>query len=469
MTQLTRSSLTARSKTIRVVFISLLLDLLSFTLILPLLPRLLDHYRVQEGSGSHSLLGWTLQRANDFRLALGAGDTYRGRAVDVVLLGGALGSLFSLLQYLVSPTIGRLADRHGRRRILLLSMLGNILSCATWMVAQSFHLFLLARVIGGLSEGNVQLSMAIITDVTDSASRSRSMAMVGIAFAVAFTTGPALGAYMASIDLRDVFPWMVEWGLNPYSAPAMASLFLVCIEALYLYLYLPETLPAKSPQHKSKRAQRRRRSLSHFITLRRIHVAYFTFLLLFSGMEFTLTFLTFDTHGFTHGQQGALLCYMGILSALLQGGYVRRVVGKKVGERSLALQGICSCALGLLTLALSASPSLGGPRWLWVGVTGVSIASATVVNSLNSLASASASLSPTEEPSLHERDGGTGEILGKIRSTGQLGRAFGPLLACGLYWWLGPMVCYTLGACMMILVGRYVYQYLPKRVDLKHQ
>lgn len=378
------------------------------------------------------------------------------------------------------------------------------------MVAQSFHLFLLARVIGGLSEGNVQLSMAIITDVTDSASRSRSMvsiatvcylmddpwsltspttilfpfppsplflslpllmpkAMVGIAFAVAFTTGPALGAYMASIDLRDVFPWMVEWGLNPYSAPAMASLFLVCIEALYLYLYLPETLPAKSPQHKSKRAQRRRRSLSHFITLRRIHVAYFTFLLLFSGMEFTLTFLTFDTHGFTHGQQGALLCYMGILSALLQGGYVRRVVGKKVGERSLALQGICSCALGLLTLALSASPSLGGPRWLWVGVTGVSIASATVVNSLNSLASASASLSPTEEPSLHERDGGTGEILGKIRSTGQLGRAFGPLLACGLYWWLGPMVCYTLGACMMILVGRYVYQYLPKRVDLKHQ
>ncbi|RKP14224.1 major facilitator superfamily domain-containing protein [Piptocephalis cylindrospora] len=460
MTKLDRSSTVTRSKTVRVVFFALLLDLLSFTLILPLLPRLLDHYRIQEGSVDNSLLGWTLQRANDLRLFLGAGDTYRGRAVDVVLLGGGLGSLFSLLQYLVSPTIGRLADVHGRRRILLLSMVGNIISCGIWVIARSFRLFLLARVVGGLSEGNVQLSMAIITDVTDSSSRSRGLAMVGIAFAVAFTTGPALGAYMASIDLRDIFPWMMEWGLNPYSAPAMISLLLVSLEAIYLYLYLPETLPAQKPFQKKVQAE----DPSSHSTLSRIHTAYFSFLLLFSGMEFTLTFLTFDAHGFTHGQQGALLCYMGILSALLQGGYVRRVAGKRVSERSLALQGIVSCTLGLLALALSASTSLGGARWLWVGVTGVSVASATVVNAFNALASASSSSAKGPAQDGEEK---TGEVLGKIRSTGQLGRAFGPLLACGLYWSLGPIVCYTLGAILMALVGRYVHQRLPERVHLK--
>lgn len=117
---------------------------------------------------------------------------------DTVLLGGMVGSLFSLLQFIVSPIIGRASDRLGRRTVLLYTMVnlclkpdflvichsnlfhlskqvGNILSTLIWLFAGNFTLFLIARVVAGLSEGNVQLSIAIISDVTTPEKRSRSL------------------------------------------------------------------------------------------------------------------------------------------------------------------------------------------------------------------------------------------------------------------------------------------------------
>ncbi len=79
---------------------------------------------------------------------------------DIVLLGGAMGSLFSLCQAIASPIIGTLSDRYGRRTALLWSMVGNIASVALWCAATDFRTFLASRVVGGLSEGNVQLALA---------------------------------------------------------------------------------------------------------------------------------------------------------------------------------------------------------------------------------------------------------------------------------------------------------------------
>jgi MFS family permease len=103
---------------------------------------------------------------------------------DVVLLGGALGSLFSALQAVASPVIGRLSDRYGRRRALLASLVGNVLSVLAWVLATDFRTFLLSRVIGGLSEGNVQLAIAMATDVSSEQQRGSTMALVGACFSV---------------------------------------------------------------------------------------------------------------------------------------------------------------------------------------------------------------------------------------------------------------------------------------------
>ena len=123
-------------------------------------------------------------------------------------------------------------------------MMGNLLSAVLWLTANTFGKFVLSRLAGGLSEGNVQLSILCISDVTTSANRSKSLAMVGIAFAVAFTVGPSIGAFLASRVIGTgsrITLLGKEFQLNGYAVPALATVVLLVVETTYLYLYLPET------------------------------------------------------------------------------------------------------------------------------------------------------------------------------------------------------------------------------------
>ncbi|KAI8338751.1 major facilitator superfamily domain-containing protein [Chlamydoabsidia padenii] len=313
-------------------------------------------------------------------------------------------------------------------------MVFNIISTSIWLVARSFSLFLLARIVAGLSEGNVQLSIAIISDVTSPESRSRNMAMVGIAFATAFTFGPPLGAWFASIDLSQTWLADVVPGLYPYSMAALIGLVLLLIETMYLITYLPETAfnsPTTSPPQDTKTTSP---PSDKGTSIDRLNWIQCVFTFLFSGMEFTLVFLTFDVLDYSHMQQGKLLGFMGILSALIQGGYVRRQ--KAAGEKRLVVQGMLFGAIGLGCLAMVGSHTTRW--WLYGGVGCLAMTSGTVVNCLTSLASMHCQ---------HEKE--KGKILGVFRSFGQLGRACGPLSACAIYWLFGPTLCYTTGAITM--------------------
>ena len=114
-----------------------------------------------------------------------------------VLFGGLLGSLFSFLQFVASPLMGGLSDHFGRRPLLLLSTTGVAISYAMWAKASTFGLFVLARIIGGLSKGNVSLATAIVADVSSPKTRQRGMAMIGIAFSIGFLVGPIIGAFFS--------------------------------------------------------------------------------------------------------------------------------------------------------------------------------------------------------------------------------------------------------------------------------
>lgn len=163
-------------KPLLVIFISLFIDILAFTIILPLFPRILSTYA--ENNDFYYLLFQS--QLNNFKSFIGASSDF-----DIVLFGGLIGSLFSFLQYLVSPLVGSLSDKYGRRSILLISMFGNALSMLLWVFAgNSFLIFILSRIIGGLTEGNVQMSIAMITDITTKDQRSKGLALVGIAFAL---------------------------------------------------------------------------------------------------------------------------------------------------------------------------------------------------------------------------------------------------------------------------------------------
>ncbi|KAL9093287.1 MAG: hypothetical protein Q9165_004028 [Trypethelium subeluteriae] len=421
---------------------------ISFTFILPLFPKLLEFYRNldAESGNPNTVLNQVLRGLNAYKnsFARPINDRY-----DIVLLGGALGSLFSLCQAIASPIIGTLSDTYGRRTALMWSMVGNILSVALWVAATDFRTFLASRVVGGLSEGNVQLALAIATDISDEKQRGSTMALVGVCFSIAFTFGPALGAYLANITTV---------AANPFATAAAFSLFLIVTETVYLYFSLPEThtssssskptdsAPATSGQAKSAAniksprtpttKEHPRRTNSHFL----LNFTHLAFILFFSGIEFSLPFLTYDLFQYDSRRNGSLLGFIGLIASLLQGSLVRRLpplLNVRIG--------VLSCCVAFFLLSRITTPA-----GLYAAATGLAVTSSTVVTGLTSLSS------------LEAGQGERGGKLGNHRSWGQVGRALGPLVFCSLYWWTGRDLAYGIGGAGMVGVAGIVWGLLKQ-------
>jgi predicted MFS family arabinose efflux permease len=362
---------------------------------------------------------------------------------DIVLLGGALGSLFSFLQAFAAPVIGRISDKHGRRTALLWSMTGNIISVALWVAATDFRTFLASRVVGGLSEGNVQMANAIATDISDESQRGATMAMVGACFSIAFTFGPALGAALANVTVI---------AANPFATAAGVSLFLIVTETLYLYRSLPETHPkftnltngaasdSKTGNTTSGKTPTNNGKKPHTNNPMLLNAVHLLFLLPFSGMEFSLPFLATtllgeDSSTSPSALNGRVLGIVGLIASLLQGTMVRRL------PPLLTVRiGVVSCAIAFFLLAQIST--VGG---LQVAACFLAVTSATVVTGLNSLGS------------LEAGDGERGVILGRLRSWGQFGRALGPLVFCSFFWWAGREAAFTTGGVAMLGVCGVVF------------
>jgi len=415
-----------RKKVLRVLIISLILDLISFTFILPLFPKLLEFYRNVETKSSQALLSQVLAGLNAYKnsFAKPINDRY-----DIVLLGGALGSLFSLCQAIASPVIGTLSDRYGRRTALLWSMVGNIASVALWCAATDFRTFLASRIVGGLSEGNVQLALAIATDISSDQDRGKTMALVGVCFSIAFTFGPALGAALSNVTLV---------AANPFATAAGFSLFLIVTETVYLWLALPETnqleaatTPKSDSDTTTPTPVKHERTNSHLL----LTLTHFSFIIFFSGMEFSLPFMTYDLFSYGSKESGKLLGFIGLVASLLQGGVTRRMHPLRVVQL-----GVVSAAVAFFLLA-----HITTERGLYVAASLLAVTSSTVVTGLNSLSSFEASA------------GERGGKLGNHRSFGQAGRALGPLIFCSLYWWAGREFAYVLGGSGMVAVCGLVF------------
>lgn len=276
--------------------------------------------------------------------------------------------------------------------------MGNILSVALWVAATDFRTFLASRVVGGLSEGNVQLALAIATDISDEEQRGATMALIGACFSIAFTFGPALGAFLSNINTVMA---------NPFATAAGFSLFLILTETLYLYFYLPETLPELAPKPtangkhssdpdeiKGAKLNPTKTRTNSFAALNFTHLA---FILFFSGMEFSLTFLTYDLFGYDSKLNGRLLGFIGLVASVLQGGVTRRMKPLRNVQ-----MGVISALVAFFILARLRTESM-----LYLAAALLALTSATVVTGLNSLSSFEAAA------------GETGGKLGNHRSFGE--------------------------------------------------
>ena len=424
----------------------LILDLIAFTSILPLLPSILSFYEKQTmQDGNYPFMRKCIKLLNSCRTSMGIPNIERYNAV---FIGGALGSLFSFLQFICNPIFGAISDVFGRKKTILMTMFGTCISYFLWLRSTSFEVFLLSRIVGGASKCSVTIITAIMSDITDKNQRGRGMAFIGIGFAVAFIIGPLCGAYFTSTIV-------VASHENPFALPAMFSLCLQAIAIILTIALLPETKRAAGDVTFGKIVNAAIRLINpmrlftsckedsnHTVSpgCGQILLISFMFLVFFSGLEFTLTFLTYQRFGFENRQQGLLFLYVGILMVLVQGGFMRRL--KRGNEKKIAASGIFMMIPSMVTLAFAYS--LGA---LCIGLALFSYSAAIVVPCLTTLYSHKTKSSES------------GEMLGIFRSIGALSRALGPFIVCCLYWTFGSTFCYLIGAvffCVPLALSYYL-------------
>ena len=411
------------------VFLTVFIDLVGFSIIFPSFPAMLEHYLETEGTTGlfgrlHTLLaGWVADSPNpEFAV--------------VTLFGGVLGSVYSLLQFVGAPFWGNLSDRIGRRGTLLFTLGGTAGSYLIWFFAGNFALFILARLFGGLMAGNISVASAVVADTSEGKHRAKGMGILGMAIGLGFVFGPAIGGAATLWNPLAHNPELADYGVNPFSGAAAVAFLLAAFNWFWAWRRFPETLP---PEKRGTLASNRTlhpfRALKSidFPGVRRTSFLSFLYLLAFSGMEFTLTFLAVERYEYSPMQNAGMFVYIGLILAFVQGGIVRRMA-PKYGERVLSQVGI-----GLLPIGFLCVGSWQTETGLYVGLAFLAIGSALAMPCLSSLISR---YSPAEVQ---------GRVLGAYRSVGSLARACGPLIGGVLYFRFGSVSPYAVGAVFLLL------------------
>lgn len=426
-------------KTLAILFLTLFLDLVGFSLIFPLFPQLIDYYLTH--NANDFFLKIILQFISAFQ------NFSKGSPIaTVVLFGGILGALYSLLQFLFAPFWGSLSDRVGRKPVLVISLFGIMASYALWIFSGSFTLLILARLLAGLMGGNISVATAVVGDITDAKNRSKGMAIIGMAFGLGFIFGPALGGLFSLIHFEEIFPQMIILGINPFSAVALFGFLLALINLLLIIFSFKETL---APQNRTKRTANPFKLFAPlpYRGVNQTNFINFFFLIAFSGMEFTLTFLAVERLAFTPLENAWMFVFVGVLIALTQGGFVRKKA-HDIGEKNLAFLGLLLIMPGFILLAQTHTIF-----WLYSGLFLMAIGSAMIIPCLAALVS------------LFSPANAQGQAIGIFRSLGALARVIGPLAACLVYWRFGSTFAYLSGA-FLILIPSFLVLSLKQKLPL---
>jgi len=320
--------------------------------------------------------------------------------------------IYSLMQFVFSPIVGRISDRVGRRPVIIASLAGSMLgymiiaAAANMTGTLAIVLLYAARVVTGICGASFSTAQAALADITAPEKRAAVMGMIGAAFGLGFVLGPVIGGLTSHTAAGPALPF--------YIAAAMSL-----ANAVFCWKKLPETLP---PERRATVQARERAST--LATARRLAATGFpailgsNFLVITAFSVMTTTWVLFLQERFLFSEMkiGLLFGFIGLIAIFIQGGLIRRIV-KNGNEQRLALFGAV-----LMTASLALLPAATPWLTLLVISAGISVGNSFATPTLNALASHCGTVQTQ------------GETMGAMSSAGSLGRFIGPFLAAGLLW-----------------------------------
>ncbi|MBI1722759.1 MAG: MFS transporter [Gemmatimonadetes bacterium] len=368
-----------------VIFLTVLIDLIGFGIVIPILP----YYAQQFGA-----------KGLGFGLLLGA---------------------FSGMQFLATALLGRWSDRVGRRPIILATTLINVAGYLLFAYAGSYGMLLIARLISGFAGGNISAAQAYVADVTTSAERSKGMGLIGAAFGIGFTVGPAVGGLAGHY-----------WG---HVGPGLVASGLSAVNFVLAYRILPESL---------KQEHRTVSELWPFghmaqafanLRLRPLMVVWALAPFAFAGYTVALPLFVVAVFGWHERDLGLLFTVIGITAAVVQGWLFGRLV-RVAGDRALLIAGTFGMAV-----AIAAVPFLSTTAVMYGWTVVLAFANSVFAPAATGMVSVLAG--PAQQ----------GTVLGVAQSLGALGRLLGPEAAGTVYDGAGAKAAFLAAAAIMALGG----------------
>jgi MFS transporter, DHA1 family, tetracycline resistance protein len=377
-----------KNKQLLTIFLIVFIDLLGFGIVLPLLPFIGEKYG-----------------ANPFAI-------------------GLLTATYSFFQLISSPILGRLSDRYGRKKLLIISQFGTFIGFILLGLANSLPLIFISRIIDGATGGNISIAQAYISDVTDKNNRARAMGMIGAAFGLGFILGPTIGGLLSHFG---------------YAIPAYFAAGVSTVTIFTNIFFLKESVNIQKAKQSNKTAFTLNEMLKVvFASPVGIYIVVFFILnFAFSLMQGNFALWTQYTFNFGPTQNGLLFGYIGIIAVLVQLRILPLLL-KKWTEKIIFVNLTLLMALALLSLIIVIHPYL-----LIIPMTLLPLSNGLVNPVIQSLSTESV------DP---EDYGGT---LGLLQSAGSLGRIIGPITGGYLFNILNKDIPFVIAS--LSVFGVYFY------------
>ncbi len=330
---------------------------------------------------------------------------------------------YSFMQFIAAPIIGSLSDRYGRRKVILISLIGT---CAAYVVmahASSLLMLFVARGLAGLFAGNISAAQAYIADITTPENRARGMGLFGAAFGLGFIFGPMIGGLLAG------------WGggeVNFQIAPLFAA-GLSAFAALLTVLILKESRSVQSQNGAPRgwfgpiRAAVRRADMKHLVCL------FLLVMFVFAGLEATIALWAERQFSWGPLKVGYLFAYVGVVAAVVQGGLIGPAT-KRWGEERVIVLGLSALIIGFALMPLARDLGV-----LLVATALLAGGFGLCNPALNSLISLRAS------------SDSQGAALGVAQSGASLARILGPAFAGATFSAWGRHAPYMIGAVLLLI------------------